>query len=277
MVDSHKNNPTNSEFMTQSDFVTPWGRISYFARGGSPTYMFIHGLGGDKTLFDEAFRHERGMRFGIISVDLLGFGSSSRLDDGHSYTFSLQAEALRELLTQLNVSECNLVLHSMASGLLPALTEFADLRIPSIFLLEGNLVYEDAGWSRSISEMPEGEFGTYFNRVKKTARYVMRQQLKGPHPKEQIERWSKCYQNANARAMREMALETYAATQQGKIANALKGVTARVVYLKGLDENSWSGHDFLIENGFELVKLPDAGHYLMLDDPETVYGTIFGN
>ena len=73
-------------------FETTHGTISAVHRTGDTQYLFIHGLGGDKGIFSPAFEHPEVVGKGLLGIDLLGFGESSRLNDSTSYTFKVQAE-----------------------------------------------------------------------------------------------------------------------------------------------------------------------------------------
>lgn len=254
---------------------TTVGTICYLRQRGTPEYVFIHGLGGQKDLFSGAFDHPTAIGKGITCVDLLGYGESNRLDADLQYSFRLQAETLKELLLGLGTTRFHLVLHSMAAALLPALVKSKELEITTIFLLEGNLLEEDAGWSRSLSMMSDEEYRVYFAKLRKHAHIILAQQLRRPYSKAQIKEWARCFINADERVLRETAHELYAMTCRGDILMALHEFSGRVVYLRGVDDREWHGYDLLPELGIELVKVANAGHYLMLDDPEQVYGEIF--
>ena len=263
---------------TMGDIVkleTAHGTVSGVMREGCPHYVFIHGLGGDSNVFAPVFDHSGVEYRGLLSLDLLGFGSSSRLDDATPYSFALQANAVREALSQAGIEKFVLVLHSMASGLLPEMLKFDELEIETLFLLESNLLEEDAGWSRELSDMSDDEYRVYFQKVQKAARFVMASQLRRKHPREHLQQWSQGYVNSDERAMRETAIELYERTSSGKILDAVKAFDGRKVYFRGIDDCQWNGFDLLNSMGFETVKVPNAGHLLMLDDPEAVYGVIF--
>lgn len=117
--------------------------ICYLRQHGTSAYVFIHGLGGQKDLFSGAFDHPTAIAKGITCVDLLGYGESDRLNTDLQYWFRLQVEKLKELLLGLGTTRFYLVLHSMATALLPTLVKSKELEITTISLLEGNLLKED--------------------------------------------------------------------------------------------------------------------------------------
>ncbi|MCI0440614.1 MAG: alpha/beta hydrolase [Chloroflexi bacterium] len=245
------------------------------SRAGGPQYVFVHGLGGDKNIFVPAFEHPQAGGKSLLSVDLLGFGTSSRLEGRTPYTFALQTEALVEVLRQARIKRFNLVLHSMSSALLPELLAHDELEIPQIFLLEANLLEEDGDWSRDLYKMTEAEYSVYFQKIQKASRFVMASQLRRSHPRQRVEEWSRCFVQADARALRETAIRLYERTCSGEIVEALRKYRGRSVYFRGIDRRQWDGQELLAQLGIELVEIERAGHHLMLDDPETVYGMVF--
>ena len=261
--------------MNRWEYDTTIGKVCYLWQHGTPDYVFIHGLGGQKDLFSGAFDQPGAVGKGVTCVDLLGYGESSRLDSNLRYSFRLQAEALREALLGLGITRFHLVLHSMSAALLPALTKFEELGISTVFLLEGNLLEEDADWSRNLSALSDEEYRVYFAKLRKHAHMILARQLRHPYSRAQIKEWARCFINTDKRALRETAHELYAMTCRGDILRALREFSGRVVYLRGVDDREWHGYALLAELGIELVKVANAGHYLMLDDPKQVYGKIF--
>ncbi len=116
--------------------------LMYYRHNGfdssCPTILFIHGLGESGLCFLEAFHDSKLNDFNIIVPDLLGFGKSSQAKD-YNYTFSQQIVRIDSLLSELGVSEFNLVGHSMG-GMIG--TQFCDQhsdRILSFVNIEGDL------------------------------------------------------------------------------------------------------------------------------------------
>lgn len=254
---------------------TKHGIISYYQQNGKPNYIFIHGLGGQKELFSGLFKIPTTHEKGIICIDLLGYGKSSRIVDNLKYSFNLQAEAIKEMLLSLRLEKNNIVLHSMSSALLPQLLKFKDIEISQIFLLEGNLIEEDADWSHSISVMSDLKYKTYFEKLQKYSHIILGQQLQRSYSEEEIKRWSKCFINTDYRALRETSQELYNITIRGDIIDTLRNFPGRIVYFRGINNRNWQGYKVLEKLGIEVIKVENAGHFLMLDKPEYVYSKIF--
>lgn len=261
--------------MFSRSFDTSIGTVCTDWRSGDPTYLFIHGLGGSRVHFADAFEHPDSSERGLLSIDLLGFGASDRLADTHRYSFKLQSVAVSEALSQLGPGRVNLVLHSMAAGLLTELPHMIGTRLSRVFLLEGNLREDDATWSQTLSSMSDEEHRDYFARVQKTAPYVLARQLDRSHSKTRIRLWSNSFLEADERAMREMAIELFNVTRTGAIGEAVSRLKDRVVYVRGENRREWDGYGLLQQLGVDLVRIPNAGHYMMLDDPARVYEAIF--
>jgi len=257
----------------EKKYNTKYGKISYYKQDGEPNYVFVHGLGGQKDLFSELFNIKESHNKGILCVDLLGYGKSGDIKE--KYSFHIQAEALRELFLNLGITKINLVLHSMSSALTPHFLKFNDLEISQIFLLEGNLFEEDADWSHKISIMSDLEYKIYFEKIQKCSYLLLSQQLQSSYPEEQINKWAQCYVNANERAFRETSEELYEVTSNGSIIKTLYNFPGKIVYFRGGKNQDWSGYDKLKELDIDIIKVENAGHYLMLDNPRFVYSKIF--
>ena len=272
-------NKTNMSQMPGSVMEEPLegeiGNISFLYRRGEPNFVFLHGLGGQKEHFRSAFDLPSGLGKGVLSVDMLGFGASERLRDDEEYLPKAQADALSGLLADLDIAKFNLIVHSMSSGVIPELLALDKVDVSAIYMLEGNLIEADAGWSGTLSAMSDDEYEDYIKRIKKTARLVLSRQLVRPHSREQVQEWSSCFEKADERALRETARYVHHATLDGDIARALADFSGPIVYIRGDADSDWPGREALVSIGAELVVIKNAGHYVMLDAPDEVYQAIF--
>lgn len=261
--------------MNETKFKTQFGTVSAFWRKGDPTYVFVHGLGCMKEHFNDAFDHPGGTDYGLLSVDLLGFGDSDRLPDDLSYTFETQAKALAEVLSQVDSDQITLVLHSMSAGLMTELPSLIGSRLKAVHLIEGNLRAKDALWSGTLAALSEEENRDFLARVRKTARYVLAKQLNRSHPREVVQEWSQGFTKGDDRAMHETAIQLHGLSTSGAIAKAVGEFDGHAVYVRGVDKREWDGSDFMAKLGINVVEISDAGHYVMLDDPTAVYDSVF--
>ena len=131
--------------MHDADRDVDGGRM-YFRHNGidpaRPTILFVHGIGEPGLCFLEVFHDSRFDDFNIVVPDLTGFGKSSRAED-NDYTFSRQILRINNLLDGLEISQFNLVGHSMG-GLIGTL--YCDRhgdRVLSFVNIEGDLTADN--------------------------------------------------------------------------------------------------------------------------------------
>jgi len=111
-------------------------------RLGTETVLFVHGLGCCKESFASAFQDGRLSPFGLVAVDLPGFGESSRPRE-FSFAMEDQAAVLHQLLDRLGVRRVHLVAHSMGGAPALLLARRLGDRLVTFVDIEGNLVAED--------------------------------------------------------------------------------------------------------------------------------------
>ena len=93
-------------------------KLHYFFRGNKakPLILFLHGFMGDSNEFNEVISLLSD-QFCSLTVDLPGHGKTRVLGGEECYTMSNTADALINLLDQLNVKKCFLVGYSMGGRL----------------------------------------------------------------------------------------------------------------------------------------------------------------
>lgn len=259
------------------EFFTSFGKISYWQKSGEPNYLFIHGLACDKTHFSLVFDHPAAFGKGIVCVDLLGHGLSDQICKDRNYSIELQAQAVNELLIELDVGKVTVVLHSMASTLLPAFAKIGHPNIRAIYLLEGNLVPEDAEWSKWLSSMQDEQLSRYVRKFKDHAQFVLKKNMHREYPRSVISRWSECFRSADPRIFREMGRDVYEITRNRGVQSALREFNGPKIYIRGSAESDWAGASMMKDLDVRLLEIENAGHYLMLDAPEPIYDVVFAD
>lgn len=115
-----------------------------FRRFGEETLLLLHGLGCSKESFRDIWSRDELRDYSIISLDLLGFGDSSK-SDKFSYKIEDHASVCAQVVNRFSSKKIHIVAHSMggAIGLLlpPALLDSA----LTFANLEGNLCSENCG------------------------------------------------------------------------------------------------------------------------------------
>lgn len=242
--------------------------------------MFVHGLGGCKTHFEQAFI-EAPPGMGILAVDLPGFGESDRFPPGVEYSFENHSAALSEVLVK-TAEECGvatvfLTMHSMSSGILPELLVPSFPSLSGVALLEGNIIPEDAFWSKRIVKMGDAEFLKYFSSLQNGGHYALAAELKAQRSPSELKYLAACYSLADYRAFRETASHALAVSTGGLIAKALKSFSGPKLYFRGSESPTWTGWPLLLEAGVSWLTIENAAHFPHLDNPKQTYSSIYVN
>ncbi len=97
----------------QQMFKTPAGEIAYTDHGDGKVLLLIHGVPTSSWLYRKIMP-ELQQDFRVISVDLLGYGSSAKpKDDGGIYSAVAQAQRIQALLSSLGAQKYAIMMHDM--------------------------------------------------------------------------------------------------------------------------------------------------------------------
>ncbi len=119
----------------------------YYSFDGDRTQqviLFLHGFMGNSHEFDEAIqllKHD----FCCLKVDLPGHGKTKVLGSGDAYTMTNTAQALIELLDDLQINQCFLVGYSMGGRLALYLTLYFPQRFTKVVLESASPGLQTAG------------------------------------------------------------------------------------------------------------------------------------
>ncbi|CEJ89607.1 hypothetical protein VHEMI05442 [[Torrubiella] hemipterigena] len=103
------------------------------------TLLFLHGFPSHLGEWANQVNHFAALGYGTIAVDMLGFGHSSKPDDGSELTFKSMAADLIELLDALTVSKVIGIGHDLGANFLGKLAAFYPSRfIELVFLSVGS-------------------------------------------------------------------------------------------------------------------------------------------
>lgn len=198
-----------------------------------------------------------------IAVDLPGHGCGQRGD------FRLEDVwwQIQQVQSKDDWRESILVLHSMASSLLPELLD-SSMRPAGLMLIEGNLVREDAGWSRRIIAEPSETYLDWCKRIGKFATSVLGSQLVNNHRKEDVSAWARGYSQVDPQTLRCFAQSLVSRTDSGVIVEALTRLDVPKVYLRGSHSDRWEvGKKVLADLKIPFISIPNASHFPMIDNP----------
>jgi pimeloyl-ACP methyl ester carboxylesterase len=230
----------------------------------APALLLVHGLGGDSTFWAEAFACPELERTTLVAVDLPGFGTAAPL---RPFTFDAVVRLLVGLVEGLPVPVAA-VGHSLGGTVTALLAQRASLR--GIVLIEANLLPlgpEVSASAAGAHARAEGCFDEWFDGF---AASVLE------HASD--DRGSALYVGSFARADREAfgeACEELVAATAGGVGQRYAELDVPRAYVVGSDEEP-AHVTFLEANKLELVRIADAGHSVMVDQPEVFYGFLAG-
>ncbi len=104
--------------------------------------LLLHGIGCSKESFRDIWFRDEFSDYSIISLDLLGFGNSSK-SDKFSYKMEDHASVCAKVVNEISSKKVHIIAHSMGGAiglLLPASLLNSALTFAN---LEGNLISED--------------------------------------------------------------------------------------------------------------------------------------
>jgi pimeloyl-ACP methyl ester carboxylesterase len=226
---------------------------------GDDLVVLLHGFGCAKECFDDAFVAEGLQNLSICTFDFPGHGDSER-SNASAYSLQSYADITNILLGKLSPKKVSMVCHSMGGAVgLIATQERSDV---AMFVnVEGNLVASDCGIvSRSTASQ---SFGTF----KRSGYRKFLQDLRRSGRKPD-KAWARWYAQADPCALHETAMSLVEWSDSNKLLGLFKSLHGRA-YIYGENEIK----DYLIPDLQDVpsYRLPDAGHFVMLDNPDAFY------
>jgi len=146
--------------------------IKYINNKKTKTILLLHGLACDISYFDTLIEI-MGTEYNILLPKLFGHYKESKND----FTILEECENICEYCIINNITINIIIAHSMSS----ILSFYIDKKINSIeniYLLEGNIIEEDFGWSSQISSMTNNEFKKYWDKFQKQYPLILKMKLK---------------------------------------------------------------------------------------------------
>jgi len=170
------------------------------------------------------------------------------------------------LLNGLPAGPKALVLHSIASGLLPALVESCDCDLVAVFLLEGNMSVDHLELSGKLASMDAAAVGRYMKSLARYGHLMMERSLVASLPANDIARYAATYSVLEPSTMVALAQDMVVMMKTGALRAALVHLGARLHCIWG----SRAAAPDLSDLKATLHVVANAGHNPMLDDPDTV-------
>lgn len=225
--------------------------------------VFLHGWGGSKECFAEAFSSEELKDYGLCAVDLLGFGKSEKPED-FSYDLLDHAHVAALAVNSLKASRVYLVGHSMGGGigilaapLINNLVTFIDA--------ESNLAPNgSAADARAVANRPYWLF--------KYSTLPLLKSLLRVHPKRSMRPWAQWYEEASPLGLYKSIQSLVKWSDSGELLPLFTALPHKA-YMYGA--NGKRRKDVVPKLDKAITyEVPASGHSLMTDNPAGFYATV---
>ena len=126
----------------QQIFVSTTGDIAYTDHGDGKVLLLLHGVPTSSWLYRKIIPQLQ-QDFRVVSVDLLGYGSSAKPeDDGSNYGAVAQAQRVSALLNFLSIREYAIMMHDMGGLVAWELLRLAP-KSASELIIQNTIVHQD--------------------------------------------------------------------------------------------------------------------------------------
>jgi len=134
----------------QQMFETPAGNMAYTDHGKGKVLLLLHGVPTSSWMYRKIIPQLQ-QNFRVISVDLLGYGSSAKpKDDGSIYSDQSQARRVQALLTFLGIEQYAIMMHDMGGLVAWELLRLAPESASELIIL--NTIVREEGFKHPNTE-----------------------------------------------------------------------------------------------------------------------------
>ena len=230
------------------------------------TIIYIHGLGSGKEDFIDAIQYPELLDYNLLSVDLLGHGDSDK-PKNFTYTMAEQAIKIKELLIQLNVDkEIIIIAHSMGGPIGILLAELLKEKMKAIIYAEGNIDLGDCFFSNSIiSENSLEEWKD--EQFQKTVDMFKSLGI-------DMKSYTKTFEKAGAETTYLSSRDLVHISESGNLLQCLIDLNLPILPIFGEKNKEKYTSEEKIAKHFTIKYVSNAGHGMMLDNPDEFYGVI---
>ena len=226
----------------------------------SEYFLFLHGVQSNQDIFKELFKIVPD-DCSMLSADFIGFGDSSKPMD-FSYDLADQTKIIKELLTKLKVKKLHIVGHSMGGMVGTLLLRELREKVVSFVNMEGNLILKDSGLSKEISSHTFDEFKNKYLKIKgdlkKSSEISASKRVKWLAKIPDFAFYKSC-----------LSISTL--PKSTILLDIFNNAKCFRLYVYGDKKNS--DFDYL-DKSIELSKIPNAGHFMLLDNPDYTFSAI---
>jgi pimeloyl-ACP methyl ester carboxylesterase len=235
--------------------------LSYFDRPGSgPTILYIHGLGCAKADFMEMTSLSELQSFRLVCADNAGCGDSS-YDENHPLNVDGVVELFENFVAHLGLDRFLLVGGSMGGLVALLYAERNPNKIAGFVNVEGNLAPEDCMFSRNVIRHSYSDFEkVVFPQIK---RALSAQAGRG------FAQHLRVLERAHPRAYYDYAFQTVEYSDHGNLLERFLSLPVPRCFLYGSENRHLSYLQRFRESECSVIEIPNAGHFLFYDDPNS--------
>jgi pimeloyl-ACP methyl ester carboxylesterase len=225
--------------------------------------VFLHGWGGAKESFAEAFSSNALKDYGICTIDLLGFGKSEKPVD-FSYDLLDQANIVASVVNSHKAKKVYLVGHSMGGGI--GLLAAPLVKNLAMFIsAEGNLAPNGSGMdARIAAKQPFWLFRSFT--------LMVLELLSQLHPNRSIRAYGQWGRSASPWGLHKSIQSLANWSDRSELLSRFKSLP-RKAYIYSANGKRKKDVVPILSKSIT-YEIPACGHTLMLDNPNDFYDTV---
>lgn len=246
-------------------FSIAHGRNNYevattFRRRGEEMLLLLHGLGCSKESFRDIWIRDEFNDHSILSLDLLGFGDSSK-SGRFSYKMEDHASVCAKVVNEISPKKIHVVAHSMG-GAIGLLLPASLLNLALTFAnLEGNLSSEDCGI------VSQKTINVSFQKFEKDVLIVLKEQSKS------LGKGRFFLESALPLGFYKSAESLVRWSDSGELISRFKKLPCKKSYFYGeKNADTLALHRL---NSIEKIVIGRSGHFIMNDNPDEFYPRLY--
>jgi pimeloyl-ACP methyl ester carboxylesterase len=235
--------------------------LCYFDRPSSgPTILYVHGLGCSKADFMEMTSVPELQSFRLVCADNPGCGDSP-YDENHPLNIDGVVDVIESFVAHLDLHRFLLVGGSMGGLVALLYAERNPNKIAGFVNVEGNVAPEDCMFSRKVIPHSYSDFEkVVFPQIKRAL---------SAHAGRGYAQHLRVLERANPRAYYDYAFQTVEYSHHGNLLERFMNLTVPKCFLYGSENRHLSYLQRLRESECTVIEIPDAGHFLFYDDPNS--------
>lgn len=236
-----------------------------FRNSNNELIFLIHGLGSSKESFEHIWDCSLFQDYSILTLDLVGFGNSSKPND-FSYTMEEQAEICKLLLDKFEHPKIHIVAHSMGGAVGLLLVESLKDRLISFINIEGNLVGEDCRLvsKRAIGFSLEDFRNTMFHKMKSSCKASEDFSAK---------LWGEMLENTDPLGFYKSAQSLVKWSESNDLLRMFNNLELKKAYIYGDKNSQMDAIKQLVS--IKKISISNSGHFVMNENPDEFYRKLY--